>query len=92
MDKQQIIAALVPIYNAAYDEYFRLSKLSIELIKEDEYPAYRTIARKAAQKSHFMDGIKSAAEALGITTDEFLVEAAYQNYQKGTEGDKCQEE
>ncbi len=79
MNKEQIIAALVPVYNAAYDEYFQLSELSIQLLQEDEDRAYRTIARKATQKSHFMDGIKAAAEALGITVTEFLSAAANQD-------------
>ena len=86
MNKEQIIAALIPVYNAAYDEYFRLTELSIQLLHEDEDPAYRAIARKAAQKSHFMDGIKSAAEVLGITVVEFLSAAADQN---GKEDAKC---
>ena len=86
MNKEQIIAALVPVYNAAYDEYFRLTELSIQLLHEDEDRAYRAIARKATQKSHFMDGIKSAAEALGITVAEFLNAAADKN---GKEDAKC---
>lgn len=86
MNKEQIIAALIPVYNAAYDEYFRLTELSIQLLHEDEDRAYRVIARKAAQKSHFMDGIKSAAEVLGITEAEFLSAAADQN---GKEDAKC---
>lgn len=86
MNKEQIIAALIPVYNAAYDEYFRLTELSIQLLHEDEDRAYRAIARKAAQKSHFMDGIKSAAEVLGITVAEFLSASADQN---GKEDAKC---
>lgn len=86
MNKEQIIAALIPVYNAAYDEYYRLTDLSIQLLNEDEDRAYRAIARKAAQKSHFMDGIKSAAEVLGITVAEFLSAAADQN---GKEDAKC---
>ena len=86
MNQEQIIAALIPVYNAAYDEYFRLTELSIQLLHEDEDRAYRAIARKAAQKSHFMDGIKSAAEVLGITVVEFLSAAADQN---GKEDAKC---
>ena len=86
MNKEQIIAALIPVYNAAYDEYFRLTELSIQLLHEDEDRAYRVIARKAAQMSHFMDGIKSAAEVLGITEAEFLSAAADQN---GKEDAKC---
>lgn len=86
MNKEQIIAALVPMYNAAYDEYFRLTELSIQLLHEDEGRAYRAIARKAEHKSHFMDGIKAAAETLGITVAEFLSAAAYQN---GKEDAKC---
>ena len=80
MNKEQIIAALIPVYNAAYDEYFRLTELSIQLLHEDEDRAYRVIARKA------MDGIKSAAEVLGITEAEFLSAAADQN---GKEDAKC---
>lgn len=87
MSKEQIIAALVPLYNAAYDEYYRLTDLSIQLLNEDEDRAYRVIARKAAQKSHFMDGLKAAAEALGIPMADFLGAAAEQ---KGKEGAECQ--
>lgn len=59
MNKEQIIEALVPLYNDAYDDYVRLSELSIQLLNEDEDRAYRAIARKVSQKSHFLDGIKA---------------------------------
>lgn len=79
LTKEQIIAALVPLYNAAYDEYYRLTDLSIQLLNEDEDRAYRVIARKATQKCHFMDGVRAAAEALGITENEFTSAAACQH-------------
>lgn len=86
MNKEQIIAALAQVYNAAYDEYFRLTELSAQLIREEEEQAHLVIARKATQKSHFMDGVKAAAEALGITETELVKAAADQ---KGKEGSKC---
>lgn len=89
MDKEQIIAALVPLYNAAYDEYYRLTDLSIQLLNEDEDRAYRAIARKVSQKSHFMDGIKASAEALGITTAELLSAAACQQGKEEIECPSC---
>lgn len=86
MNKEQIIAALVPVYNAAYDEYFRLTELSGQLLNEDEEQAYQAIARKATQKTHFMDGVRAAAEALGITEPEFMRAVAHQ---KGKEEPEC---
>ena len=88
MNKEQIIEALVPLYNDAYDDYVRLSELSIQLLNEDEDRAYRAIARKVSQKSNFLDGIKASAEALGITTAELLSAAACQQRKEEIE---CQE-
>lgn len=76
MNKEQIIAALVPVYNAAYDEYFRLTELSTQLLHEEEDRAYQVIARRAVNKSHFLDGLKAAGEALGIDVAELLSTAA----------------
>lgn len=87
MNKEQIIAALVPLYNAAYDDYYRLLQLSTQMLHEDEDQAYRAIVRVATQKSHFIDGIKEAADALGISATELLTAAVAQNKRKRIQAD-----
>lgn len=76
MTKEQILAALAPLYQAGYDEYASLSALSTQLLHEDEDRAYKVIARRAVNKSHFLDGMRTAAEALGIPMEELIAAAA----------------
>ncbi len=72
MTKEEILSALAPLYQAGYDEYFNLTELSIQLLHEDEDRAYKVIARRAVNKSHFLDGLKAAAEALGVPTGDLI--------------------
>ncbi len=72
MNKEQILAALAPLYRDGYAEYNRLSELSTQLLHEDEDRAYKVIARRAVNKSHFLDGLKAAAEALGVAVEELI--------------------
>ena len=76
MTKEQILAALAPLYQAGYDEYASLTDLSVKLLQEDEDRAYKVIARRAVNKSHFLDGMRTAAEALGIPMEELVAAAA----------------
>ncbi len=73
MNKEQILAALAPLYRDGYAEYYSLMELSKELLHEDENRAYKVIARRAVNKSHFLDGLKAAAEALGISADDLIL-------------------
>lgn len=83
MTKEEILAALAPLYRAAYDEYDSLMALSTQLLHEDEDRAYQVIARRAVNKSHYLDGLKAAAEALGAPAGE-LISATFAD-KEGTE-------
>lgn len=74
--REQILEVLAPLYQAAYDEYFSLTELSTQLLHEEEDRAYTVIARRAVNKSHFMDGIQTAAEALGIEPPDLRTAAS----------------
>ncbi len=76
MTKEQIVEALVPVYNAAYDDYHHLSELSGQLLRGNEKQAGLALERMAAQKSCYLDGLKAAAEALGIPSDELMAAAS----------------
>lgn len=72
MNKEQIITALVPLYRLEYDAYAQLEALAKEAAQEGDTPAFEAISRRAANKSHFLDGMKAAAEALGVNAAELL--------------------
>lgn len=96
MDKQQIIAALVPLYRLEAAANSQLEMLAKEAAQEGDTAAFEAISRRAANKSHFLNGMKAAAEAFGISDAEFM-EAVNQDRADQTdkdrkEGDKCQEQ
>ncbi|MCI8479118.1 MAG: hypothetical protein HFE97_12430 [Oscillospiraceae bacterium] len=72
MDKQQIITTLTPLYRLEYDIYDQLEALAKEAIQEGDMPAFEAISRRAVNKSHFLDGVKAAAKALGVDTAELM--------------------
>lgn len=72
MDNEQIIAALAPLYRLEADMYAQLGELAREAAREGDTSAFEAINRRAANKSNFLDGMKAAVEALGISEDEFM--------------------
>ncbi len=95
MDKQKIIAALVPLYRLEAEANSRLDMLASEAAHEGDTEAFKAISRRAINKSHVMDGIKAAVEALGIDEREFMKavnqDRTAQADKRRKEGDKCQE-
>ena len=83
MNKEQIIMALTPLYRLEYDIYGQLEALAKVAIQEGDTIAFEAISRRAVNKSHFLDGMKAAAEALGVDTAELL---AAVNSDKGAAG------
>ncbi len=80
MKKEQMLAALVPVYNAARDEYDQLFERSLQLLDEHDDRAYRAVSRKVGKKFGFVQGVVATAEALGITEAELLIAAIQDKY------------
>ena len=72
MDKEQIIAALAPLYRLEADMYAQLGELAKEAAQEGDTSAFEAINRRATNKSYFLDGVKAAVEALGIEDADFM--------------------
>ena len=87
MDKEQVIAALAPLYRMEADMYAQLrglerkrpafaqgtvGGLAKEAAQEGDTSAFEAINRRATNKSYFLDGVKAAVEALGIEDADFM--------------------
>ena len=94
MDKEQIIAALAPLYRLKADVYAQLGELAKEAAQEGDTSAFEAINRRAINKSNFLDGMKATVEALGIGEDEFMrnvnQDRAAQTEKDRKEGETCQ--
>lgn len=75
LTREDIKTALAEVYRTEYAEYFRLQDLADSLIREDKAKAHKTIARRAVNRSYFLEGVRRSAEALGISAEE-LADAA----------------
>lgn len=94
MDKEQIIAALAPLYRLEADMYAQLGGLAKEAAQEGDTSAFEAINRRATNKSYFLDGVKAAVEALGIEDADFM-KVVNQDWPAGAgdgrkEGTECQ--
>ncbi len=94
MDREQIIAALAPLYRLAADVNTQLEELAKEAAQEGDSPAFEAINRRAVNKSNFMDGMKAAVTALGIEENEFMKAVNLDRLAQGDgrEGGKCREQ
>lgn len=72
MDKQQIIELLAQKYRKEYACYFVTERLAREALDEGDEDGHKAISRRAQSKSLFMDGMKAAAVALGISEADFM--------------------
>ena len=94
MVKEQIIAALAPLYRLEADMYAPLGELAKEAAQEGDTSAFEAINRRAVNKSNFLDGMKAAVVALGIGEDEFMhtvnQDRAAQTEKDRKEGEACQ--
>ena len=69
--REEITAALVPVYQTGFAEYVTLDQLADELNRNGEKNASEVVRRYVYNRSSYMDGVKKAAEALGIGDREF---------------------
>ncbi len=69
---EEIKDALAVLYRDRYDSWFLLMEEAKEAIHDGDEDAHKAISRRADKRSDFMDGIKAAAEALGIEWTEFM--------------------
>lgn len=72
MNKEQIIAALAPVYRLEADVYAQLGELAKEAGQEGDTAAFKAISRRAINKAYFLDGMKTAVKALGIDDSDFM--------------------
>jgi len=70
--REQIMEALAHKYRVAYSVYEQLALTGKELIREGDMEANKIISNRALLRSQYLFGIKTAAEALGISEDEFM--------------------
>ncbi len=94
MDREQIIAALAPLYRLEADVYAQLGELAKEAAQEGDSPAFEAINRRAVNKSNFLDGMKAAVTALNIEENEFMKAVNLDRLAQGDgrEGGKCREQ
>ena len=85
--RDQIKNILAQKYRVAYGVYEQLERTGKELIDEGDFEANAIISQRALLRSQYLYGIKVAAEAFGISEEEFM---AAVNADRGEEGDKCQ--
>jgi len=60
---------------------------SIQLLDEEKDRDYKVIARRAVNKSRFLDGLKAAAKALGVTAEELIIAASAEEKQDAKAAD-----
>lgn len=68
---EEIKDALAVLYRDRYDSWFLLMEEAKAAIHDGDEDAHKAISRRADKRSDFMEGIMSAAEALGIEYFEF---------------------
>ena len=72
----EVMEKLAGLYNGVYDDWFLMMDEAKAAAHDDDDEAFKAITRRADKKSNFMEGVKAAAEALGIGNDEFLAAAS----------------
>ena len=70
--RDEIMNRLAVHYRAIYDSWYQLMEEAKSAAHDDDMDAHKAITRRADKKSDYMEGIKSAAQVLGIGADEFL--------------------
>lgn len=83
MDKQEIITVLADKYRASYTIYEILEQLNKKALHNRDAVGHWAFSRQAGLEASFLDGMKAAAEALGVDTSELL--AAVNLDRKGEE-------
>ena len=69
---EEIRDTLAVIYRERYDRWHMLMDEASAAAHDDDEEAHKALSRRADKLSDFMDGIKTAAEALGIELTEFM--------------------
>lgn len=70
--RDEIRRRLAVLYRQDYDKCFQLTMEAKAAIHDGDEEAFKAITRRVDKKSYFTDGIKAAAEALGIDNNEFM--------------------
>lgn len=63
---------LALLYRGRFDQWFRLMEEAKAALHDGDEEAHGALTRRADRKSDFMDGIKTAAEALGVGPADFM--------------------
>lgn len=69
---EEIRTRLTVYYRDLYDRWFLLMNEAKTAVDDGDDDAFKALSRRADKKSDFMDGIKAAAELLGIEPVEFM--------------------
>ena len=69
---EEIKDALAVLYRDRHDSWFLLMEEAKAAIHDGDEDAHKAISRRADKRSDFMDGVMSAADALGIEWAEFM--------------------
>ena len=70
--RTEIRDTLALLYRERFDSWFRLMEEAKAALQDGDEEAHKALSRRADKRSDFMDGIKAAAEALGIDPPEFM--------------------
>lgn len=70
--REEIRNRLAVHYRGIYDSWHFLMDEATAAIHDGDEDAHKAITRRSDKKSDFMEGIKSAAEVLGIKQGEFM--------------------
>jgi len=74
INRNEALAALAEHYRRHYDRWEVLMlEAKRSLSGDDDREAFKAIMRLGQRKSAYMDGIKDAAELVGISPEEFMV-------------------
>ena len=70
--RSEVMEKLAGLYTSVYDGWFLMMDGAKAAANDDDHDAFKAITRRANKKSDFMEGIKGAVAALGISFDEFM--------------------
>lgn len=72
LTQEEIRDRLAGLYRDAYDSWHLLKDEATAALHDGDEGAYKAITRRADKRQDYMDGLKDAAEALGIEDDELM--------------------
>ena len=72
LTSKKVLGKLVAKYREIYADYERYALMAKELAQYRDRHAFRELKRKAHSRELILEGITAAAEALGISDEEFM--------------------